>query len=48
MSKSTKITLLFILIFLVGVLIYVTKINISLNKPPSEIPIPDFISIRIY
>lgn len=32
MSKSTKISLLFILIFLLGVITYITIINHSLNK----------------
>lgn len=33
MSKSCKITLLFILIFLIGVLSFVTYINHSLDNP---------------
>lgn len=33
MDKFTKITILFVLIFLVGVLGFVTYINRSLDKP---------------
>jgi hypothetical protein len=39
MSKPTKITLIFILIFVVGVLGFVASINRSLNK--SSYPIPE-------
>jgi len=33
MNKATKITLVFVLIFVVSVLILVTSINYSLNHP---------------
>jgi len=33
MSKSSKITLIFLLIFLIGVLSFVAYINHSLNNP---------------
>lgn len=33
MSKSFKITLVFVLIFLIGVLSFVAYINHTLNKP---------------
>lgn len=33
MSKSTKITLIFILIFVIGVLAFVAHINHTLNNP---------------
>lgn len=33
MSKSVKITLVFVLIFLVGVLSFVAYINYTLNNP---------------
>ncbi len=33
MSKSTKITLIFVLIFVIGVLAFVTFINHTLNNP---------------
>jgi preprotein translocase subunit SecE len=36
MSKSTKITLIFILIFVIGVLSFVASINYSLNHPNSH------------
>ena len=36
MNKSTKLTLLFILIFVVGVLGYVAYINRFLNKIPND------------
>lgn len=36
MSKSTKISLVFVLIFLVGVLIFVASINQTLNSPVSS------------
>ncbi|WP_262504831.1 hypothetical protein [Salinimicrobium xinjiangense] len=39
MSKSTKITLIFILIFVVGVLSFVASINHSLDYPePTTFP----------
>ena len=37
MSKSTKITLIFILIFVVGVLTFVASINHSLNNAASNL-----------
>lgn len=33
MSKSTKITLIFVLIFVIGVLAFVAHINHTLNNP---------------
>ncbi|MFD2517353.1 hypothetical protein [Salinimicrobium flavum] len=33
MRKSTKITLIFVLIFVIGILSFVTYINYSLNNP---------------
>lgn len=36
MSKSTKISLIFVLIFVVGVLIFVASINQTLNTPVAQ------------
>lgn len=39
MRKSTQVTLLFVLIFLIGVLGFVTYINASFNKDQSIEPV---------